>query len=369
MADEIAEREQHRRQDQDHRCQPAGETVHLFDQRRGQHADVAQHSADPADFRGEPGRHHHPAPGAADNRGAAERHRPAVAKRGVRFNRDGAFVDRHRFPGQDRLPGPARPARTDQAQIGRHPVAGLQQHDIAPHEVFGRETCPLPATQHIGPRRQHRPDRRHRVLGPAFLDEPDDGIDHDDREDDPGIDPVLQQRRHHRRRDEGVDQHVVEMFQKPKHRMHAAGTRQGIGSVRREALRGLCLGQPAGAGRQHRQHGFRWAGVRLLRGLAPGQGFDHFRHAGVPSWWARAPQSNPIARASPLKSCRNSWVQSGQSPPPSRAQGTKRGFGKCPSRRSPSTSPRNTGQAVHERCRILPVGPTDTGSRTGGPLA
>ena len=66
--------------------------------------------------------------------------------------------------------------RLDQPQIGRHHVAGLQQHDVAGHQLGGRADSPRVAV----PQRTTRGgggellQRRHRALGAILLDEADD---------------------------------------------------------------------------------------------------------------------------------------------------------------------------------------------------
>jgi hypothetical protein len=102
---------------------------------------------------------------------------------------------------------------TRDPEIGRHPVAGLEQHDVAGHEASAGT-------------RVRRPSRRTRASGASMsliaasacsalplLNEADDRVDEHDREDDPGIDQMPSSRRHRRRAEQDVDQKVVELPQ------------------------------------------------------------------------------------------------------------------------------------------------------------
>ena len=175
-----------------------------------------------------------------------------VAERGILGNRRGALVHGHRLAGQDRLLG-LQPARLDQPQIGRHPVARLDQHDVARHQLGRVDALAPPVAQHGRARRQHPADRRHRLFGPAFLDVADHRVDDHHREDHAGVDPVLEQRRDHGRGEQHIDQHVVEMREKPQDRAAPRRFGQPVGAV---------FGQAAGSGLRAQTRG------RGIKGLA-----------------------------------------------------------------------------------------------------
>ena len=110
------------------------EAVHLADQRRAHRLHRAQQRADPAEFGGRAGSDGDTGAAAAGNERAGERQRGAIAQRRIRgYGRD-ALLGGHRFAGQRRLVQ-RQAARPDQAQIGRDSVAGLEQDDIARHDV------------------------------------------------------------------------------------------------------------------------------------------------------------------------------------------------------------------------------------------
>ena len=85
--------------------------------------------------------------------------------------------------------------------------------------------------QHGGARREHAADRCHRRLGFALLHEADDRIGQNHGEDHAGIDPVLQARRYRCRRQQHIDQDIVELRQEAKQRRARLGLRQAVRSM------------------------------------------------------------------------------------------------------------------------------------------
>ncbi len=134
----------------------------------------------------------------------------------VGTGRDGLFR-RHGFPGQGRFLG-AQVLDLDQAQVGRNAVAGFQQHDVAGHELFGRDHARFAAAQ--GPRfgGQHVADRIERLLGAAFLNEAEQTVEDDHRENDAGVDPEAQHQLGEAGGEQHIDQNVVELAEEPDER-------------------------------------------------------------------------------------------------------------------------------------------------------
>ena len=93
--------------------------------------------------------------------------------------------------------------RLDQPQIGRHPVAGSQQHHIAGHQHVGAKTVLAALAQDHRFTGQRSRQRRQRRLRLAFLNVTDGGVDQHHAEDHAGIDPFAE----HRRDAAGENQH------------------------------------------------------------------------------------------------------------------------------------------------------------------
>ncbi len=105
--------------------------------------------------------------------------------------RVGLLFDRERFAGQRRLLDP-QIALTQEPQVGRHTVAGLQQHDVAWHELRRGDSQLLAATPHRGLGDDHLRQRLDGFLRLCLLDVADDGVEEHDAEDDRRIDPFAE---------------------------------------------------------------------------------------------------------------------------------------------------------------------------------
>ena len=106
---------------------------------------------------------------AAGDVGVHERHVDAVADRHV-GPRDGlgALLDRDALAGQGAFLDLQR-RRDDHPAVGRHPVAGIDQHDVAGHDLVGGDLGDVAVAPHLGDRLHHRAERRRGGLGLAFL--------------------------------------------------------------------------------------------------------------------------------------------------------------------------------------------------------
>jgi hypothetical protein len=81
---------------------------------------------------------------------------------------------------------------------------------------------------HGGSWRDHVADRFERFLRLALLHIAYDGVDEHDRQDDGGVDGMVEKRRGERRRQKKVDQSVVEMLEEAQNRMRPRGRRQCV---------------------------------------------------------------------------------------------------------------------------------------------
>ena len=100
----------------------------------------------------------------------------------------GGFVDGDRLAGERRLFRP-QVLDVDEAKVRRDLVARFEQHDVARHQLLGRDHARFAIAQ--GPRLggQHVADRIQRLLRLALLNEAEQPIDDDDAENDRGVEP------------------------------------------------------------------------------------------------------------------------------------------------------------------------------------
>ena len=134
----------------------------------------------------------------------------AVPQHGVGRQHVDGFLGRHGFAGERGLLDLEAP-HVEQAQVGGHAVAGLQQHDVARHELHGRDPllASFPAHGRLGA--DHVGQGLDRFLGFGFLDITHDRIDQDHGEHDGGVHPFLQQGGHQSGREQDVEQGRVEL--------------------------------------------------------------------------------------------------------------------------------------------------------------
>jgi hypothetical protein len=137
------------------------------------------------------GGHHEATPPAAGDRRSGERHVPALGdrQRALMGDRLGDLPDGHGFAREHRLVA-LEPGGLDEAQVGRHDVARLEEDDVAWDDLCTLELGSLPAAQHGRPGRDHPHERSDRILGAVLLHESDHGIQHEHEADDERVLPV-----------------------------------------------------------------------------------------------------------------------------------------------------------------------------------
>ncbi len=150
-------------------------------------------------------------------------HGAGVLLGGVRFAGEGGFLD-------------AQVDGFHQAQIGRDVIAGLEQDDIAGHQLARRNPGAVAVAHDLRLRSRQAPQGRQGFLGAPLLDDPQDGIEDDDRQDRPALQIVPQRHRHDGRPDQKQHDEVVELRQKQAQETRARRFPQLVGPV---------LGQPA----------------------------------------------------------------------------------------------------------------------------
>ena len=141
----------------------------------------------------------------------------------------------------------ARLSQPYEPQVSRYLVTRFEPHQISGDE-FLRGHRPLVAVaDHPGMGTRHRPQALQRGLGLGLLDETGDGVDQHHTEDHDRVDVLAQHRRASARRQQHVDQRVVELAQDSRHRSGALGGGQAVGPEPRQPLAGFRAGQPAQA--------------------------------------------------------------------------------------------------------------------------
>ena len=196
--------------------------------------DALDEAADPADLGLGTRRYHHTGPLARGYQRSGECHAQKIAEGGARRDRLLLFLRYDRFAGQHGFLD-EQATRAGQAQVGGHAVPRLEPHEVAGHEIGNRDAHAPAVAQDAGVRRDHLADRVQRLLRLAFLNEADDGIDQDDGDDHHRIDVVADQSGRDRRRQEEVDQRVVELPQEPPEAMGTGGRGQLVRTVGLEA--------------------------------------------------------------------------------------------------------------------------------------
>ena len=246
IAHQDAEGEAGAGKDQDGGREPAAELGHLPQQRRGEPLHPGHQGADAADLGAGPGGDDDAGALAMGHQGARIGHAAAIRQGGLRRQRGDALVHRDRFAGQRRLLdlqslGPQNP------QVRRDLVAGLQLHQVAGHQLRGVHGDQPAAAPGHGVGREHPPDGLQGVLGLALLHESDGRVDEHDAQDDAGVEPVPQQGRDPRRRQQHVDQQVVELGEEAQQRAAGLGLGQSVGAVGDQAPAGLLGAQALAA--------------------------------------------------------------------------------------------------------------------------
>ncbi len=121
--------------------------------------------------------------------------------------------DGHGLPGKRGLVNPEVNC-TDQSDVCRHDIAGLDIYDIARYDLPCRDLADCSVSQHTGCRRAHAPQGGNRLLRAILLDHADRRVECDDNDDRDGIDHMAQPSGDDCRCDQQHDHDVRELMGK-----------------------------------------------------------------------------------------------------------------------------------------------------------
>ncbi len=155
----------------------------------------------------------------------------------------GVLGNRERLAGEGRFVA-MEVVDVEEAEIGRHAVAGLEQDHVAGNELRGGHAKLASSATHDGLGGDHATEGFDGLFRPAFLDEADDRVDQDHAEDDAGIDPLGQGRSDAHGGEEDVDQGLVELEEQAFPGGRSAATGDDIGTEALQPFPGF-LGRKA----------------------------------------------------------------------------------------------------------------------------
>ncbi len=164
------------------------------------------------------------------------------------FPREHGFVDEQIFGFQNQ-------------PVAGNDIAGVQDDDIARHDLFDRHFPGASITQN---RRFDPHDGKeflHGVRGAALLPEPEQAADEDDKQNDAGVDSVTQEQRQSRCDEQDEYDRTCELIEQERPHIRPLGGPESIGAIAREPRSGFIAGQSLGCRLKVLEH--------LSRGSAP----------------------------------------------------------------------------------------------------
>jgi len=197
---------------EDDNGQLPGEAVHLPDEGRLERPYGTDERAYAPELGVGAGGNRDPCALAGGDEGSGKGHAGAITERRVGCDRRDGFLHCHGLAGEHGLVD-AQVARAQQAQVGRNPVAGLDQHDVTGNDRVGGDGRAMAVAHDGGFRIDHGADGVEGLFRASLLQVADGCVDDDDRENDCGVDGVAEQQRQHPGGDEDVDEQVVELHQ------------------------------------------------------------------------------------------------------------------------------------------------------------
>ena len=183
------------------------------------------------------GGHHQAARAAVADDRSLVGHVEAVAQR-----QGGFFQPRHPFLGRLRFAGQRgfihlERRQFQQAQVGRHHVAGFEQDDIARHQLDRRDFPDRAIADHGSRRGGHPFQCRHGALGAILLDESHDAVEQHDDHDGDAILRLADKAGDDGGGDQHQDHEIGELRCQHGKRMAPAGHLHGVGTILRQSGR------------------------------------------------------------------------------------------------------------------------------------
>jgi hypothetical protein len=160
--------------------------------------------ADAADLGRHAGGDHHAARLAGGDQGARVRHAVARAELGTPRARRFLLGRRHRLAGEQRLVE-QQAARVAAAHVGRHAVAGLEQHHVAGTRLATGTLRRAPSRSTAACGAIRRRIASSAFLRLALLDEADQRVEQHHGNDHRSVDRVAEDRRRERRGEQEID--------------------------------------------------------------------------------------------------------------------------------------------------------------------
>ena len=118
-----------------------------------------------------------------------------------------------------------------ESSVGRHPVAGFDEHDVAGHEFFRRDGTHFTVTTDTRGGDEHPAERVERCFGPVLLDETDHGVEqHDDDDNGRSLQLARNGEADSGGRQQDGDKEVVELVEEPAPRRHPFDLEEPIGA-------------------------------------------------------------------------------------------------------------------------------------------
>jgi hypothetical protein len=119
-----------------------------------------------------------------------------------------------------------------------------EEQDVAAHDVGRGHVERASAAQHLRVRRRQPRERRDGALGLVLLEEADDGVDDEDRQDGRAVEPLAEDERHQRSGREHPDDDALELGGDHPEHGRAAAHGDAVRPVAPPARRGLVVVEP-----------------------------------------------------------------------------------------------------------------------------
>src|SRR5262249_51287971 len=181
------------------------EPFDLAQQGRFQCADCSHHLVDPSQFCASSGCDHNTSATPGGHKSSGESHTLAIANGSPLGYRLRRLIGWERLAGQRRLLRP-QVFHFHQPEVRWNPITGFKKHDVARDQFFGRDDTSLAVAQSSRLPGQHVADGIEGLLRLAFLNEAENCINHDNAQDNCGIEPKA----HHELDKPGSQQNVNE---------------------------------------------------------------------------------------------------------------------------------------------------------------